>query len=178
MKTLAVILVVGLAAPAVVAEPPMRDKITAAIANADQGPQPPPTAKQMVKHHDAAQPAAQAEATVQLPDYEVTAPLIRNRQKIELNLAKHEIAVHQEEKQLKATTTDKVLNNDAFSVQVGPATFAFGSATASARASEARRRLAVLDVEQTILLTGLTSTDEEQKKLKNLLGRALGPTLY
>lgn len=154
----------------------MREKITAAIADADQRPQPPPTAKQLIKPRPDDTPTPEIAATVQLPDFEVTAPLIKNKQKIELDLAKSQVAMRQEQVRTKATETDKILNNDAFSVQVGPATFAFGSATASNRAMESRYRLGALEVEQTILLTGLTADEKEQKELMRLLSKAKGPT--
>lgn len=179
MKTVIYILIASLAVSRLAADPTMREKITTAIADSDQRSLPPPLTKQTAKPETpppapTATPAPEVAATVQLPDFQVTAPLIKNKQQVELLLAKNQIAARQEEKQLKSTEADKVLNNEAY--QFGM--LAFGSATASARAANARYRLSVMELDQTVLLSTLATGEEDKKELMQLLAKTKGPTPY
>jgi hypothetical protein len=208
MKTAVTILTLALIAAPLAAEPPMRDKITSVLAESDHHPTPPPTAKQLTESKtppgtstaktEATPPVPpasladpkpeplpaplaatpQTEGTVQLPNFPVTAPLIKDKQRIELDLAKSQVAMRQEQAQVKATPVDKVLNRDDFKIEAGPATFAFGLASSSARAAEARYRLNVLDVEQTVFLTSLATDEKDEKELMRLLAKTKAPSLY
>ncbi|HET7536602.1 MAG TPA: hypothetical protein VFJ90_09125, partial [Candidatus Didemnitutus sp.] len=121
MKPIVLSLIAALTAGLLVAEPTVRDQVTEVLAHSDSKAVPPPTAKEMSQRLPPKRGISIADSVVTLPDYEVTAPrVIPNQAKIELDLAKNQVAVRQEEAQLKATETDKGLNPGSCSYEVGP----------------------------------------------------------
>jgi hypothetical protein len=159
MKTVALVLLLAFAAGRVAADPTMREKITVSLAQPDQSPPPPRTAKQMVKHKDA-EPEIDAEAAVKLPDYDVTAPRVHNKKKIELELAKNDVAMRQEVANLEVTELEKIIGGSA------------------GRIYFVRQRMKLLDLQETILLTSLATADSEKdrKELMRLLAKDRYPT--
>jgi hypothetical protein len=157
MKPLAFALLVALSAGRLAADPSMREKITAKLASPEHSPKPLPTAKQMVKLKDA-EPDIVAEATVKLPDFVVTAPLITQKDKVELKLAKMDVARRQEE------------------ANVGPnALSKFVSPSGNAMA---RERLKLIELQETIILTSLATSEKDAKELWRLLAKDRYPTLH
>ncbi len=178
MKAFPVSLILGLAITCQAAEPTVREQATAVLAQSDQLPKPLPTAKQLTHADKKDATLATPEPMVQLPDYDVTATrsVIPNKAKIELDLAKNAVAVQQEKAQLKATEMDRGLNREDSSIDFGWGGFAFGYDTAAERAAQARDRLKVLDLEQTIVLTSLATSEKDGKELERLLADLKGPT--
>lgn len=158
MKPLAFVLLAAVSTGLLAADPTMREKITAKLVSPETSPKPLPTAKQMVKLKDAA-PDVEFEATVKLPDYEVTAPLVTQKQKVELKLARMEVARRQDEANLAPPNElEKIVGG------------------AAGRIAAARERLKFLDMQETIVLTSLATSEEDAKELLRLLAKDRYPT--
>ncbi|HET7536603.1 MAG TPA: hypothetical protein VFJ90_09130 [Candidatus Didemnitutus sp.] len=155
MKTPALTMLVGLIACRLAADPTMHEKITAALADSDHATPPPRTAHDFAKAKEVK--ADLVEGTIQLPDFEVTAPLIPNKQKIELQLAKNQVAQRQEEANLVPTVLDRV--------------FGMG------RIASARERLKFLQLQETVILSSLATSEADGKELMRLLAKDRYPTL-
>ncbi len=160
MKIVTHSLILGLVASCLAEEPTMREKINVVLEHSDQMTQPPPTAKEMIRTDKKDATLATPEASVQLPDYEVTAPRIANKQKVELELAKNEVARRQEEANLVPTELSKIFGLSGIGL--------------------ARERLKFLEFQEKILLTSLATADSEKdrKELLRLLAKDHYPTSH